>query len=207
MPDLEQSIAEWRKQMRAAGIKDAAPLDELENHLREDMEREMKAGANEREAFTRAAARLGSAETLREEFAKVELSAGEQPVNRLLSAGLMVTYALLGMVWLLKTSTGPLNWLLGASGLALFPVIWSWRFTYRWLPMIPVSAIGKRVGLWLLAGMLGFLCTAALVQFIPADANGGIDSRYLGVFVWAWLPAVIGLSSIIGLERRRLARN
>ena len=37
MFDLEQSIAEWRRQMLAAGIKTPVPLEELEIHLREDI--------------------------------------------------------------------------------------------------------------------------------------------------------------------------
>lgn len=35
MFDLEQSIAEWRRQMLAAGIKTPVPLEDLEIHLRE----------------------------------------------------------------------------------------------------------------------------------------------------------------------------
>ena len=39
MFDLEQSITNWRKQMLAAGIKSPVPLEELEIHLREEIER------------------------------------------------------------------------------------------------------------------------------------------------------------------------
>jgi len=38
MFDLEEKIAEWRRQMLVAGIKTPAPLDELEGHLREEIE-------------------------------------------------------------------------------------------------------------------------------------------------------------------------
>ena len=44
MFDLEQSIAEWRRQMLAAGIKTPVPLEELEIHLREEIEQQMKSG-------------------------------------------------------------------------------------------------------------------------------------------------------------------
>jgi len=43
MSDLEQVISGWRQQMLAAGIK-RAPLEELESHLREDIQQQMKAG-------------------------------------------------------------------------------------------------------------------------------------------------------------------
>jgi hypothetical protein len=38
MFDLEQSIATWRRQMLDAGIKAPVPLEELESHLRDDIE-------------------------------------------------------------------------------------------------------------------------------------------------------------------------
>ena len=47
----KQSIAEWRKQMLAAGIKTPVPLEELEIHLREEIERQMQSGMNEQASF------------------------------------------------------------------------------------------------------------------------------------------------------------
>ncbi len=44
MFDLEESIADWRKQMLAAGIKSPVPPEELEIHLREEIERQMQPG-------------------------------------------------------------------------------------------------------------------------------------------------------------------
>jgi len=37
MFDLEQAIIAWRQQMLAAGIKSPVPLEELENHLRDEI--------------------------------------------------------------------------------------------------------------------------------------------------------------------------
>ena len=71
MPDLENQIAEWRRQMLATGIKTPVPLEELESHLREDVERRMKSGASEAEAFTTAVEKIGGAHELKLEFAKV----------------------------------------------------------------------------------------------------------------------------------------
>ncbi|MGA9778775.1 MAG: hypothetical protein WBS33_10950 [Verrucomicrobiia bacterium] len=72
MFDLEQSIADWRRQMFAAGIKTPVPLDELENHLREEIERQMKSGLGAQQAFATAAERIGQANMLKKEFKKVE---------------------------------------------------------------------------------------------------------------------------------------
>ncbi|HEY5041998.1 MAG TPA: hypothetical protein VIK53_08340 [Verrucomicrobiae bacterium] len=51
MFNLEQSIADWRQQMLAAGIETPVPLDELEIHLREEIERQMKSGSDKQQAF------------------------------------------------------------------------------------------------------------------------------------------------------------
>jgi hypothetical protein len=71
MFDLEKSIANWRKQMLAAGIKTPAPLDELELHLREEIRVRLAAGVAERQAFADAVTQIGRADSLREEFNKM----------------------------------------------------------------------------------------------------------------------------------------
>ena len=70
MFDLEKAIADWRKQMLSAGIKTPVPLEELEIHLREEIERQMKSGLNEAEAFNSAVRQIGQASALKSEFAK-----------------------------------------------------------------------------------------------------------------------------------------
>src|SRR5438045_1153050 len=72
MFNLEQSIAEWRRQMLAAGIKTPVPLEELESHLREDIEQQTRSGATPEQAFSVAARRIGKASSLKQEFDKAE---------------------------------------------------------------------------------------------------------------------------------------
>lgn len=72
MFDLEQTIAEWRRQMLAAGIKSPVPLEELESHLREKIEQLKQSGADERMAFEKAVQQTGSPRMLKNEFNKVE---------------------------------------------------------------------------------------------------------------------------------------
>lgn len=71
MFDLEQAVAEWRRGMRAAGIKSPLLLDELECHLREDMDARAAGGASAQDAFASSVARLGGSGLLREEFDKL----------------------------------------------------------------------------------------------------------------------------------------
>jgi hypothetical protein len=70
MFNLEQSIAEWRRQMLAAGIKSPVPLEELECHLREEIEQQIRAGADEARAFQIAVLNIGQAAPLKKEFMK-----------------------------------------------------------------------------------------------------------------------------------------
>ena len=71
MFDLEKSIAAWRAQMRAAGIA-PGPVEELENHLREDIHHLCAAGKTGEEAFRIAAAGVGRPRAVVAEFDKTK---------------------------------------------------------------------------------------------------------------------------------------
>ena len=58
--------------MLAAGIKSPVPLEELEIHLREEIEQHIKSGLNEAEAFQAVVEKIGQAHLLQKEFKKVE---------------------------------------------------------------------------------------------------------------------------------------
>ncbi len=98
MFDLEQTIAEWRRQMRAAGIQTPVPLEELESHLREEIERQMKSGLSEAAAFQTAVQRIGQAQAVQNEFKKVERK-GEARDGKLLKtlAVVLTSSVALGM--------------------------------------------------------------------------------------------------------------
>ena len=135
MFNLEQSIAQWRQQMLAAGIKAPVPLDELEAHLRDDIEQQLKNGSTAQAAFDAAAEQLGRADVLRHAFKQDQLDI------RLLSPIYMRMYCFLvaplvmstvwtypagGMisVWQLVSVTAVLLIALYIGGLPFF---------YRWL--------------------------------------------------------------------------
>jgi hypothetical protein len=103
MFNLEQSIAEWRRQMLAAGIKIPVPLEELESHLREEIAQQTKLELNEQEAFNVAVQRIGHGHALQNEFNKVE--AGHKTKRAImliigwLTAGVTLLYGLLRFVF------------------------------------------------------------------------------------------------------------
>ena len=71
MFNLEQAIVNWRRQMARKGIKTPAVLDELEGHLRDEIERQVGLGADEQAAFDTAVACFGDSGTLAAEFRKL----------------------------------------------------------------------------------------------------------------------------------------
>jgi len=96
MFNLEQSIADWRRQMLAAGIKAPVPLEELETHLREEIERQLKLGTHAEPAFETAVRMVGPASALKSEFKKIH---GPPLANRILS---LLWFA--GCLWSLNST-------------------------------------------------------------------------------------------------------
>jgi len=79
MFDLEQSISKWGQEMRAAGITRPEILNELEGHLREEIQRLTSSGMAETKAFHNAVRELGNGKLLKQEFKK----AGQRPSFRM----------------------------------------------------------------------------------------------------------------------------
>jgi hypothetical protein len=76
MFDLDKAITVWRKQISTAGIRSKEVLDELENHLRDEIERQMQAGADEEHAYEAAVACIGQPAAVGTEFAKLKATVG-----------------------------------------------------------------------------------------------------------------------------------
>ena len=81
MFELETSIADWRKQMLAAGIKTPVPLEELEIHLRDEIDRRINSGLCEADAFSSAARNVGQAHLVQTEFAKINIRGISMPAD------------------------------------------------------------------------------------------------------------------------------
>ena len=73
MFDLESSITAWRRQMHAAGVTNPELLDELEAHLRDDIEQQAQAGIAAPQAFAEAARRMGAGPDIHREFQSMKL--------------------------------------------------------------------------------------------------------------------------------------
>lgn len=97
MFDLEQAIAEWRKQMLAAGIKTPVPLEELESHLRDDVEAQIDSRTDAQRAFEFAAQRIGSAPELRGEFQQANRTEPMNEQTKKQLRGILIIIALIAI--------------------------------------------------------------------------------------------------------------
>jgi hypothetical protein len=93
MRNLDNDIATWRQQLFAAGIKSAEVLDELENHLRDDLERRIRAGADAAQVFGMAVAQFGPPQSLKTEFEKVQ-----NKERKFMKKGLIISAGIIGIM-------------------------------------------------------------------------------------------------------------
>jgi hypothetical protein len=170
MFNVDQSIAQWRRRMLAAGVNNQAVLDELESHLREGVARRLQSGIDPEQAFEAATREIGEAPALKTEFAKA---------GRRLEAGRTRTwYAcfvfLVGLILFVSGETiFHLPMALGEQARAFTAVVFTlavvcgWRYAVPYLPLGAVrqgvTAIGPACGFYLKAGAL--LMPAALAWF------------------------------------------
>lgn len=144
MDGLKKSILEWRQQMLAAGIKTPVPLEELENHLLEEIERQMKSGLNEQQAFIAAVGKIGQTKMLHKEFQLLKNTFMKKTLQHpsaflpitmsLLAVAVVLTHiALFGTVRQPDEGAAAHLWQLLMA--AQLPIVGF--FVIRWLPRAP----------------------------------------------------------------------
>jgi hypothetical protein len=111
MRNLEANIAEWRSRMAAGGIKTPAVLDELESHLREEIQERLAAGDSEKEAFEVAVVRIGNAKSVRVEFDKIRGTTRLPVMIGVAAWSVLIVSMVAFMVW--QMAVGKIGILLG----------------------------------------------------------------------------------------------
>ena len=196
MFNLEQAIVEWRRQMLAAGIKTPVPLEELEIHLREDIEQQIKSGLNEQEAFNFAVYKIGQPRLLKTEFKKAGGIGAFMKIYRILGILWMLFNGVLGILYL---------WLL------LHPII---RFSRvpssPWYYLGALSCLlywaGAVAGFSLFRGAQGARKFVTLVAFliVMATIAGFVALRSLpGMY---YIASVFALVSVVVLLLERITK-
>jgi len=205
MFELNQAIADWRRQMLAAGIKSPVPLEELENHLREDVERQIHGGTDAEEAFQHAARRIGQGDGLRREFEKVESAKRRRECELLrrwsVIAGTVLVYPMLAWTWWLGARQGKfeITWVevLLAAG-ASAPIIlfgWSGGSLAKVLPVVHEN--------WVIAIALGTLFLAALLFKTVFPVVSPTNIVHLQITVLWCLSPMLGFGSCVSAWHQR----
>jgi hypothetical protein len=170
MFDLEQSIADWRRQMLAAGIKTPVPLEELEIHLREDIAQQMQSALTAQQAFGIAVEKIGQAPELKREFKKVCAPMDMQKIIKLAGV-IFVTLALFCPLFLFLPFflDDRLSLTTRMLALAVYVItaaasVLSWRYNHKFLPVIRNQPLRRAAGivcygaslLWMRFGVFHF---------------------------------------------------
>ena len=198
MFNLEQAIFEWRRQMLAAGIKTPVPLEELESHLREDVEQQMKSGINAQRAFGIAMGKIGQAPELKMEFKKASAPMEMQKVIKL--AGVIFVAGALFcplFMFLPCLQAHELSLMARMLALAVYAItvaasVLSWRYNHRLLPVIRNQPLRRAVGIVCYGGSLLWM-RFGVFHFSPGGSHPRSFLLPLFIFGSEWtLMAILG---------------
>ena len=192
--------------MLAAGIKTPVPLEELEIHLREEIERQTGAGLSETEAFKASVQKIGPAQIVQNEFRKVDAIKEDRQWQNVQ----IMFVALTGLVPILFVCAGfskhgvywemtPGQLIAALAAVTSLPLLaWSGRLSYRLFPVIPTKrtrdAIHFVCALPMTLWWMAFLC-------LILPHYDFTVAQLMVTLVWALFPpmgACIGL--IWGME-------
>ena len=204
--NLEENISAWRKQMLAAGIKTPVPLEELENHLREDIAQHIQAGWSAQQAFEIAVKKIGPASELKNEFKKIGTPMKIQQIIKLAGA-ICVTVALFCPLFMFLPFllAHELNLMTKMLGLAVYAtiiatIVLSWRYNHKLLPAIHNQLPRRAVGLVCYVGCLLW------IRFVLFHLPAGVlhsQSIFLVLFIFGLECTVIAILGGVshGLEK------
>jgi hypothetical protein len=192
MFDLEPSIADWRAQMLAAGIKMPVPLEELEIHLREEIERQVKSGTNEQKAFENAVGRIGQANPLKQEFKKINSTDKAQLRKRaaLAFAAILGFYSLIFARLLIKNDLTTNERLLGFASVVttLLLIYFVWQILPRFFPIVTNKAVQSAIGIIGSISGMGWIIAFACFILPRFDFTQG---QLLVAVSWALVPTLV----------------
>jgi hypothetical protein len=195
MFNLEQAILGWRKQMLAAGIETPVPLEELEIHLREEIERQMKLGFGRQQAFEIAFQKIGDINMLKDEFKKVNTGNWNRPLAWIAWGSFVVSFFLPACNQLrgwqcasLSATAIPWSVSLASMTLANLFMVGSFFLILRF-------SQNNRVMKWLRLSSLAALILVWSYVF-GLIATGGGPSLKIGCYVWSLSFLLLCLSTL-----------
>lgn len=200
MFDLDQAIMRWRRQMAASGVKVPQVLDELESHVRDAVERQVRFGESEPVAFEAAIQELGPPRPLKVEFAKLRYRSW-LPLTRLSVAGLGLYLIFAALVLFTNDLPGAELWL-GLAALAVTLLtclgvgIGARRAQHWGAGRTLIGVVSAVVGVGWLTSFLVWILPRLELSF----------SQFLVALLWTLAPVIAGAAFALGLEAPRPRR-
>ncbi len=204
MFDLEKAIADWRKQMLAAGIRAPVPLEELENHLREEIEQRRKTGWEVQHAFENSVEHVGKARALNSEFKKNGAASAAEILMIAVCAMFVGFITLLGGAAVVLCYT---KWSdrATASAAMLCSIVVACRWRYI-VPLLPVIAdVRKRLAVSLAVIACGFAVPPFICDLVlPRGIGGFLPPTALWTFLLLTILLCVGVGlAMSGHEREK----
>ena len=189
--------------MLAAGVKSPVPLEELEIHLHEEIERQINLGGREAEAFSLAVQIVGSAQTVQCEFKKLE----ETEPERKWTEGQIWSGAVLGLLQLVVLGAVLFNPYMTfgqrMSGLAAMAtsilLVGAVGLNHRFFPVILNRR--TRTAVSFMAGVVPACLCILILGYLFLMGHEFPFGHYLAGLLWASCPPLaVSLGVIFGFE-------
>jgi hypothetical protein len=178
MFDLDESIGRWRRRLSRDETVRPSDLDELESHLRDQVDGLREAGLSYEEAFLVATRRLGDPEHLSEEFAKVHGDSVWGYRFFWMTVGLLAFF----LIGSLSTGVSQIAVALGAAGVSRFGLVG-----------LPPDLLGY------VLGGLGLVVHIAILGIAFALIYAGFRSGTIGGLLGPMFESLFGRIVLIAL--------
>jgi len=201
MFDLEKAIAGWRSQLSTTGVNSQKILDELETHLREDIELQIRGGLEPQQAFVRSILRLGQASALQLEFEKASARfAGADKARLIFSLILIAVIVWLSLFTFARMGFSPAEWVVASAAVvSCLLVAGLWKRAVHCLPVIHNKR--RRYTLETILFISGFVCSNLLCALIFPCFERNLNDKILpAIWLWAVFPIAIFLALACGIE-------
>ena len=201
---LNDAIAQWRRDLCSRGIETRA-LDELESHLREEIERQTSSGTAISRAFEISVLKIGSATTLEAEFGKLKAArlARAEKCLRVYSVVFPVVYLYLGSRGLFRVEMSFAERTMGFLAIVLTSLfVLATPHYHRFLPPIPNKLRRERIQL---ACTLGWIVAGGLFANLALPHLNLSVSQVIVVFLWLVTPCALlaGVGVGLGIAAQR----
>ncbi|MCX6953858.1 MAG: permease prefix domain 1-containing protein [Verrucomicrobia bacterium] len=202
MQDLEHKIAAWRARLSAALPGQEETVRELEEHLRDHIDGQIRRGRSADDAFAQGVARLGAPRALAREFARVETGwlgiwRPALVIYAIAAAALLILVGLMGMMMrggMLDLLAAVANVVLLAGYLALVTagLVGLCVLVSGWVRAPGERELAAQRRELFRLGMVGTLTMAGALLLHLWRASGIYPYR-----TWSWAGVEIGMLSVL----------